>query len=488
MAKRKFKIYFSDFFGVEAESVKEYGAFNISLINDLPLFIDPFLLFNSEKAEYQRLHDTMIGYVQFLKSHSKSDLPPGTIKEWFHFPEIKENWLGYAKNGNDGRGLGGKFASSLKRNLTTIFADFGEESTTGTHLEKLTLVKNGVGKDQISDFTCNLICGYLAEYTEAFAKKHIAKDKLGEFAIKKYRFNMKTETWESKRFTLPKFGKQFILLSPIDILTKDEAWISHRGLVEDYSAVIASVDNDQLRDKMNRYLAQVLPQDAKSDEIKIGIEKLIQKYPALLDYYIKIKEKDGRGAKVHSAEKLQQASDMFLTQLQELVERLDSTKFYSTEPSSFEAGMARVEFLKHVIEHGDGYRLFFVNGAPITRESDLQIMFKLTWFASAYDANAEVNNGRGPADFVISYGSADKTIIEMKLASNTKLESNLLKQAEIYKDASRATHPPIKVILYFKEAELAKVNRLLTKHKLNGKREIVLVNAIPDKPSASKAK
>jgi len=42
-------VYFSDFFNVDPDAIEEYGAFNISLINDLPLFIDPFLLFNSDK-------------------------------------------------------------------------------------------------------------------------------------------------------------------------------------------------------------------------------------------------------------------------------------------------------------------------------------------------------------------------------------------------------------------------------------------------------
>jgi hypothetical protein len=34
-------IYFSDFFGVDPEILGRYGAFNISLASDLPLFIDP---------------------------------------------------------------------------------------------------------------------------------------------------------------------------------------------------------------------------------------------------------------------------------------------------------------------------------------------------------------------------------------------------------------------------------------------------------------
>ena len=49
-------VFFSDIFNVEEERLEEYGAFNISLLNDLPLFIDPFLLYASNKTEYQKLH------------------------------------------------------------------------------------------------------------------------------------------------------------------------------------------------------------------------------------------------------------------------------------------------------------------------------------------------------------------------------------------------------------------------------------------------
>ena len=60
------KVYFTDFFNVDEELLDEYGAFNISLINDMPLFIDPFLLFHSEKEEYKKLHEDIIRYLIFL--------------------------------------------------------------------------------------------------------------------------------------------------------------------------------------------------------------------------------------------------------------------------------------------------------------------------------------------------------------------------------------------------------------------------------------
>lgn len=55
------ELFFSQRFGVEPSVLEEYGAFDISVASDLPLFIDPFLLFNSPKSEYQALHRTSFG-------------------------------------------------------------------------------------------------------------------------------------------------------------------------------------------------------------------------------------------------------------------------------------------------------------------------------------------------------------------------------------------------------------------------------------------
>jgi len=44
------KIYFTDFFGVSPEVMESYGAFNISLINDLPLFIPKEIRFARNHA------------------------------------------------------------------------------------------------------------------------------------------------------------------------------------------------------------------------------------------------------------------------------------------------------------------------------------------------------------------------------------------------------------------------------------------------------
>jgi hypothetical protein len=175
-------IYFSDYFDVSKEALDEYGAFNVSLINDLPVFIDPFLLFTSDKPEYQSLHKKIIKYIGFLRDMSdKGKISEGLLRHWFLFPEVKQNWLGYSKVGNSGSGLGRSFATALNENLSAIFNDFGNEQITqGSHLEKLCLIKDGVGKDSISDFTTNLIKEFLCEYTQEFSIKNIHSSRLKE--------------------------------------------------------------------------------------------------------------------------------------------------------------------------------------------------------------------------------------------------------------------------------------------------------------------
>jgi hypothetical protein len=168
-------------------------------------------------------------------------------------------------------------------------------------------------------------------------------------------------------------------------------------------------------------------------------------------------------------------------------DQLVGTEFYELG-NTFEESLGRVEFLRDVIENKDGWRIFYVDGKPLRREADLQIMYRLCWYATSYDVNREPNNGRGPVDFKVSKGSADKSLIEFKLASNSKLKQNLKHQVEIY-EAANDTKKSIKAILYFSEAELEKVQQILIDLKLSDRSEIVLIDArAENKQSASKVR
>jgi hypothetical protein len=117
----------------------------------------------------------------------------------------------------------------------------------------------------------------------------------------------------------------------------------------------------------------------------------------------------------------------------------------------------------------------------------VHILFRLTWSNTISDVSREVNDGRGPADFKISRGAYDKTLVEFKLASNPQLKRNLRKQLEIYKKASDAKSG-FKVIIFFIEEEFYRVTGILKELGLERNPDIVLIDARMDnKPSGSKA-
>lgn len=114
-------------------------------------------------------------------------------------------------------------------------------------------------------------------------------------------------------------------------------------------------------------------------------------------------------------------------------------------------------------------------------------MYRLVWHRTKFEVSREVNDGRGPVDFKVSAGADNKTLVEMKLASNTGLRRNLEKQVDVYQKASDAP-AALKVVIYFTASEQRRVTQILRQLKLDGNPDIVLIDARADnKPSGSKA-
>lgn len=480
--------YFSDYFGVSKETLDNYGAYNISLIADLPLFIDPFLLFQSDKSEYQALHKSIIKYLTYLRDLSiKYSINPGRLQTLFYFTEVKENYFGFTSNGNQGRGLGYKFAVALNNNLSNLFTSFGTESVTkDTHLEKLCLITDGVGKDMISDFTTNLIKEYLLQYTEKFALDNIDDSLRDDFAIRRVSFNYERGFWTSRNFILPKYNNSFVILTPKDILTRENNWINRDDYISDFYNIVNSLPNEQLRSELNDYLEAVLSKDHDKKEEKKAIEKYTQKHPELLDYFILLKELNGEKATLRSAAYVSESENIFVEQTKYIINYLrEHTLFYSivdknTNRETFE----RIMFLKDAIENKGLWRIFYHDGKAIEREIDIQLMFRLVWFRTEFDITREGDDGMGEFDYKISNGSLDKTIVEFKLASNSQIKRQLQNQLEAYKLASDAQYG-YKVIIYYNLKELEKIQHILSELHMNDDPTIILIDATP-KQSASK--
>jgi hypothetical protein len=493
------KIYFSDFFDVAPSVLKDYGTFDIALISDLPLFIDPFLLFGSAKPEYQTLHEDIINYLVFLRDKAASGaLDPALIRSWYTFKEVNQLWFGYTLAGNKGTGLGPDFAQALHGSLGDIFSNFGSERVTkASHLEKVCLIRSGVGKDHISDFTARLILRFLCLFTERFAKTHLLPEQAAPRAVERVRFDYQTERWLPETFTLPLWDGGYLLLSPRDILTKDETWINRREMLDRFEEIPSAIANDELRAAVENYFRKAIPvrRDKRGNEKEPSKKDLLNaasatigKFPQLIDYYIRLKEDHAGDAQAVSSDRVQWTEQVFIDQVTRFAQELGAHSAFYTKPSStLEEAMERLLFMKHEIEHRDGYRIFYAGGAAIKQEKYVQILFQLVWFGTLSDINREPNNGRGPVDFAISRGARDKSLVEFKVASNKSLERNLQKQVEIYKKANR-TPKAIKAIVFFTSREEQRATQILDRLGLTNAQYVVLIDARDDnKPSGSKA-
>lgn len=318
----------------------------------MPLFVDPFLLFYSTKEEYKKLHDDIIKYIIFLKNKSIIPLSATQLKAWYMFPEQKQNWLGYSMSGNSGSGLGKEFADNLKYVLKEKFNDFGDEKISqGSHLEKLCLINEGVGKDNISDFTVNLIKGFLLDYTEKFAKLYLDENQCKTFWIEKNNFNYETEIWERKQYYLPCYNNDYIILTPKDILTRECSWINKEDMYKRFEHLPFSIDNDILRMQINQYFeSQLNIQDKKKKPTKEkknkAILNTIKQYPEILDYYIKEKEADGKNAIDFSEEKVENTEIILINNTKDLIKYLNNnTRFYEeSNKTAYQEAFDRVKY------------------------------------------------------------------------------------------------------------------------------------------------
>lgn len=488
--------FFSDAFGIPPELLETYGAFNISIINDLPLFIDPFLLFHSEKEEYQALHRDIIDYLVFLRNRAViGSVSEGQLRNWYCFPEVKQNWLGFSLMGNGGSGLGIDFAIALHKNLGNVFSNFGGEVITqSSHLEKICLIADGVGRDNISDFVTNLIQDYLCSYTEKFSIEHLPKDCVREISISRAIFNYETESWQRRTYRLPWYDGDFIILTPKDMLTRDDTWINRSDMITGFEKIPTAIPNAQLRASIDNYFHLALSQRGKprkpptASDRRAAAAQTILNFPEIIDYYIKLKEMTGDEAADVSAEKVLLTEMFFSQRMREILQpQLEQSGFYDIAGGTYAEAHTRLAYLKHAIEDQGCWRIFYdKEGKPVEREKDIQILFRLVWFGTRSDIGPEANDGRGPVDFKVSRGR-HKTLVELKLAKNSKLEANLKKQVEVYQAAADAERG-IKAIIYFSYDQLMRVNEILRRLKLQKSQDIILLDARCDnKPSASNA-
>jgi hypothetical protein len=128
---------------------------------DLPLYVDPFLLWKSPSQQDQALHTSMINsfnHLNFLTHHGREEEAREIL---MIASECDEVGLGHSM-----KRKGKRIGENKANEILSLFKEIPEYSKHGfIHFEEIQLYIKDISKDRISDFACNFIKSFLIDFT-----------------------------------------------------------------------------------------------------------------------------------------------------------------------------------------------------------------------------------------------------------------------------------------------------------------------------------
>jgi len=189
---------------------------------DLPMGIDPFLLFKSRDSELAQLHSIILQTfnegIALIRNGKLSH-----VRQLFDFPEASEVGFGYTQKSKRGAGVG----TYLSELIIETLLDSPSLLERGIrHIEELQLVSLGIGPDRISDISANLIKQFLIEYTQR--QSQLWNLPLRAQVPIQHVFDPQSGAWHDGYFDLPRspFDDSPILLVPRRIV-RTLPWINY---------------------------------------------------------------------------------------------------------------------------------------------------------------------------------------------------------------------------------------------------------------------
>jgi hypothetical protein len=129
---------------------------------DVPVGIDPFLLFKSRDPEHRNLHGSLVAaFNAGIDAIRRGSLPEA--HRLFDFPEVSAIGLGYTEGGKRGSGVGTYLSGLI---IDTLVGSPSLQERGIRHVEEMQLVSAGIGPDRVSDIAANVLKRFLIEYTQ----------------------------------------------------------------------------------------------------------------------------------------------------------------------------------------------------------------------------------------------------------------------------------------------------------------------------------
>jgi len=141
---------------------QEFVSFAIPFLEeDIPLYVDPFLLWKSPSQQDNSLHTMLVNTfngIGYLYSKKRDE---SILNSFINLTECNEVGLGDSKK-KTGKRIGIKTANDL----LSLYNNIPQLTKYGfQHFEEIQLLVNNISKDRVSDITCSILKSFLIDYT-----------------------------------------------------------------------------------------------------------------------------------------------------------------------------------------------------------------------------------------------------------------------------------------------------------------------------------
>lgn len=128
---------------------------------DIPLYVDPFLMWRSPSQQDVALHGALITAFNHLGQLAVSGNQDEAISALITASECDEVGLGSSRTRR-----GKRIGRAKAEEILAIFRRIPRYATHGVaHIEELQFFVEGISKDRISDFACNFLKSFLIDFT-----------------------------------------------------------------------------------------------------------------------------------------------------------------------------------------------------------------------------------------------------------------------------------------------------------------------------------
>lgn len=150
----------TDFHGISSAQAELDFAIPF-LEEDVPLYVDPFLLWRSPSQQDQSLHTGLVNSFNHQNWLLRKGRDDTALQNLILASECEEVGLGVASNRK-----GKRFGEATARQVLDVFRRIPEYGQYGfTHFEEIQLYVDGISKDRVSDIACTFLKSFLIDYT-----------------------------------------------------------------------------------------------------------------------------------------------------------------------------------------------------------------------------------------------------------------------------------------------------------------------------------